>query len=80
MRDTCDGKVTAMRDPNADAIRRFGLADVDEQVPHLIARPAAFVIDAAGIVRYRYVSRTPDDRPTTALLLLAAESLVDDSA
>jgi peroxiredoxin len=64
-----------LSDPSAAAITRLGLADSDEQVAHLIARPAVFVVDRAGIVRYRYLSRSADDRPKVELLLLAAERL-----
>lgn len=62
-------------DPAAAAICQLGISDRDEQVDHLIARPSVYVVDAEGIVRYRYISRTPADRPTSALLALAAESL-----
>jgi peroxiredoxin len=69
------GRIEFFSDPSATFIRQIGLADRDDSVDHIIARPAIFVIDAEGIVRYRYVSRAPADRPTSALLLLAVESL-----
>jgi peroxiredoxin len=62
-------------DPEAAAIHQLGISDRDEQVEHVISRPAVYVVDRDGIVRYRYISRSPADRPTSALLALAAESL-----
>ncbi|MDQ3547615.1 MAG: peroxiredoxin family protein [Chloroflexota bacterium] len=69
------GVIDILFDPAATSIQQFGLADRDEMVDHIIARPAVYVVDADGIVRYRYLSRTANDRPTSALLALAAESL-----
>ena len=65
-------------DPSAAAIVRLGLSDTDEQVSHLIARPATFIVDGDGLVRYRYLSRSPDDRPKVELLLLAVERLAGE--
>jgi peroxiredoxin len=62
-------------DPEATAIQQLGISDRDELVDHIIARPAVYVVDADGIVRYRYISRSAADRPTSALLALAVESL-----
>jgi peroxiredoxin len=75
MGHTTGDTLIVLADPCADLIRRVGLADQDDEVNHLIARPAAFVIDDRGVVRYRYVSRSASDRPTAALISLAAESL-----
>jgi peroxiredoxin len=68
-------RITVYRDPGARLLQTIGLEDRDDAVGHLIARPATFVVDSQGIVRYRYVSRTPADRPMPDLLLLAVESL-----
>jgi peroxiredoxin len=76
--EACDltrDDLTILSDPEATAIAAVGLSDRDEEVEHVIARPAVFVIDGAGHVRYRYVGRDPEDRPLPALLLLAIESL-----
>ena len=70
------GAIDVLSDPGAATIPRFGLADRDEMVDHVISRPAVYVVDADGVVRYRYISRSAADRPTSALLLLAAESLI----
>lgn len=66
-------------DPGATAIAELGLADRDDDVPHVISRPATYVVDQAGIVRYRYLGRAPEDRPRAELLLLGVESLVRDT-
>jgi peroxiredoxin len=63
------------RDPEAQIIGALGLREIDSPTGRVVSRPAVFVIDARGIVRYRYVSRDAEDRPKAALLLLAAESL-----
>jgi peroxiredoxin len=70
-----DGRITVYRDPGAKLLQAIGLDDHDDAVAHRIARPATFVVDKLGIVRYRYVSRTPADRPMPDLLLLAVETL-----
>lgn len=76
MRADSSDAIQILTDADATAIQRLGLADRDEKVDHVIARPAVFIVDSDGVVRYRYVSRSAADRPTIALLLLAAESLV----
>lgn len=70
-----DGRILVLSDQDASVIRSYGVPDRDDSVPHVIARPSAFVIDAAGVVRYRYIGRSAEDRPRPALLLLAVESL-----
>lgn len=69
------GVLDIYSDPASVAIETLGLSDRDDKVDHIIAKPAVFIVDAEGIVRYRYVSRSAADRPTSALLALAAESL-----
>ncbi len=69
------GVIDIFSDPSSTSIQQLGLADRDEKVDHIIAKPAVFIVDNDGIVQYRYVSRSAADRPTSALLALAAESL-----
>lgn len=76
--DMCNdlgGVIDVYSDPDATAIHGLGIPDRDEHVDHIIARPAVYIVDDDGIVRYRYISRSPMDRPTSALLALGAESL-----
>jgi hypothetical protein len=56
----------------------LGLEDTDPEVDHFIARPSVFIVDAEGTVRYRYLSRSPEDRPKVELLLLAVERLAGE--
>jgi peroxiredoxin len=67
--------IDILSDPDASAIQQLGLSDREVDIDHVIARPAVYIVDSEGIVRYRYVSRSATDRPTNALLALAAESL-----
>lgn len=67
--------IDILSDPEASAIQQLGISDREVDIDHVIARPAVYVVDSEGIVRYRYVSRSAADRPTNALLALAAESL-----
>lgn len=62
------------RDPGARWIDTIAMRDTTQIARHA-ALPAVFVLDAAGRVRYRYLSRDAADRPTTELLLLAAEAM-----
>ena len=62
---------TVLSDPSLDAIRRYDLAAPDDD----IARPAEFLLDATGIVRWRnltesyYVRARPDEILDAAKLL-----------
>lgn len=66
---------TVLSDAGASVIRELDLIDPFELRPTPVAVPAVFLIDNAGIVRYHYVGRAPEDRPRTELLLLAAERM-----
>jgi peroxiredoxin len=67
--------IEILSDPDASDIQHLVLGDSEVVIDHIIARPAVYVIDSEGVVRYRYVSRSANDRPPNALLALAAESL-----
>ena len=64
-----------LSDPDAAIIGKLDLIDPFELRTVPVATPAAFLVDEAGIVRYHYVGRSPDDRPRTELLLLASERM-----
>jgi peroxiredoxin len=70
-----ESRIAIFTDPAANQITRLGLADHDDAVEHVIARPAAFIVGADRAIEYRYISRTAEDRPSSDLLLLGAESL-----
>jgi peroxiredoxin len=48
-----------LSDPDGDVIRRYGVWDEEGQ----IARPAIFVVDRTGVIRYAYVGDDFADRP-----------------
>ena len=62
-------------DAGGALIQRLDLVDPFEFRSDPVSLPAVFLLDAAGVVRFHYVGRSPDDRPRTELLLLAAEHL-----
>jgi peroxiredoxin len=48
-----------LSDPDGEVIKRYGVWDEEGQ----IARPAIFVIDSGGVVRYAHVGEDFADRP-----------------
>lgn len=62
-------------DVDAGIINALGLVDPNEHREVPVSRPALFLVDAVGDVRYHYIGSAPDDRPRNELLLLAAEQL-----
>lgn len=59
-----------LSDEDGAVARSFGVWDEEGQ----IARPAIFVIDAAGVVRYAYVGQDFADRPGDDEVFAALES------
>jgi peroxiredoxin len=80
LRDATGGAIEFVSDAGAGFISDLALATTDPNADHPIAQPAVFIIDGDGAVRYRYVSRSAEDRPKTALLLLAAERVASGDA
>lgn len=70
-----DDTFPVLVDNNGALIRKLDLVDPFEFRPVPVSLPAVFLLDGAGVVRFHYVGRSPDDRPRTELLLLAAEHL-----
>jgi len=66
-----------LTDTSFEAIDRYGVRDtnVSEMLRargiSQLAKPSAFVIDATGIVRYKYVGKNAPDRPKNEDLLRA---------
>ena len=56
-----------LSDPDGEASRRYGVFDEEGGV----ARPAIFVVDGAGVVRYAYVGEDFADRPGEEAVLEA---------
>ncbi len=63
-----------LSDPDGTAARRYGAWDEEGR----IARPAIFVVDRAGLVRYAYVGEDfadrPGDEPVLEALAAAGEA------
>lgn len=59
-----------LTDATLATIRAYGLEHVGKDM----SIPATFVIDQAGVVRYRYAGEHPADRPALAAVLAALET------
>jgi peroxiredoxin len=64
-----------LSDFNKDAIAKYDVVNPDMLGLKGISRRAAFVVDSAGIVRYREVTPTPGDEPDYAKIEAALASL-----
>jgi peroxiredoxin len=66
---------TLLSDPNFEAIDRYGVrnSDISERMIKAgitrLPKPSAFIIDKAGILRYKYVGKNAPDRPKNEDLL-----------
>lgn len=58
-----------LSDPALLGVDAFEVRHLDEPTGRQIPRPAAFVIDMAGKVRFAYIGENPRDRPTEDQLL-----------
>ncbi|MCC6312365.1 MAG: redoxin domain-containing protein [Thermomicrobiales bacterium] len=66
---------TILSDETLVAIDRYGVRHVDEPEGRAIARPAVFLLDRAGIVRYAHIGEDPLDRPGLQLIRLGLETI-----
>lgn len=62
-------------DPRHAVIDDYGVLHADEPEARVIARPAVFVIDRDGTVRFAHIGEHARDRPALGTLVLALESL-----
>ena len=66
-----------LSDTSFEGIDKYGVRDtnisdkVRERGITQLAKPAAFIIDRTGVVRYRYIGKNAPDRPKNEDLLLA---------
>lgn len=67
--------MTILPDTTGQLISQLDLVDHNETRDKPVSLPAVFLLDSAGNVRFHYIGHSPDDRPRTELLLLAAEHL-----
>ena len=67
---------TFLSDPNLDAIRRYDLVHAGQGINgHDIARPAEFLLDSSGTVRWRMLTENYWVRATPRQILDAAKAL-----
>ena len=67
---------TFLSDPNLDAIRRYDLVHAGQGINgHDIARPAEFLLDSSGTVRWRMLTENYWVRATPQQILDAARVL-----
>ena len=59
-------------DPSAQVVRRYGVYNL---LGDGLATASTFVIDRDGLIRWKYVSRTIGDRPSTAEVLRQLRSI-----
>ena len=64
-------KFTILPDPNKEVIRRYSVLHPDEG----IARPAVFIIDKEGVVRFASISDDPTVLPDFGAIKGCLESL-----
>lgn len=62
-------------DAEVAVIDRYGVRDPNDDEHGPISRPAVFLLDRDGVVRYAHVGTDPNDRPALGAILLALESL-----
>jgi peroxiredoxin len=64
-----------LSDEGLAVIDAWGVRHHDEPEGRAIARPAVFVLDRDGVVRFAHVGEAPRDRPPADLVLLALETI-----
>ncbi len=60
-----------LADADRQVIETYGVFHEDEPKGRAISRPATFVIDPTGAIRYRYVGEDAGDRPKPNIILQA---------
>lgn len=66
-----------LSDADLTAIDAYGVRHHDEPKGRQIARPAIFLLDRMGVVRYAYVGEHERDRPALGTILLGLETISD---
>lgn len=64
-----------LADSERDVIVEYGVFHQNEPKSRPISRPATFIIDGEGTIRYRYVGEDAADRPATGDLLAYVRDL-----
>lgn len=64
LRDRLHLSFPLLSDPKRIVIRKYGVLNKDQ-----VAKPAVFLLDSKGIVRWEYIGKSPSDRPSPEVLL-----------
>lgn len=64
LRDRLNLSFPLLSDPKRILIRKYGVLNKDQA-----AKPAVFLLDRKGIVRWEYIGKSPSDRPSPETLL-----------
>lgn len=64
-----------LADEDRQLVRSYGVFHLTDPAGRPIPVPGAFLIDAEGIVRYRFVGTVPSDRPPLDDILQAVSAL-----
>ena len=64
-----------LADFERQSIREYGVFHRTDPDGQPIPVPGAFIVDAEGTVRYRYIGEIPSDRPEMEAILLAISEL-----
>ena len=64
LRDRLSLSFPLLSDPKRIVIRKYGVLNKDQA-----AKPAVFLLDGKGIVRWEYIGKSPSDRPLPETLL-----------
>ncbi len=64
-----------LADIDRRVIQEYGVFHHNEPKGRPISRPATFVLDGKGVIRYRYVGDSPPDRPAVEAILDAIPAL-----
>jgi peroxiredoxin len=70
-----DLSFAVLADPARQVIRAYGVFHEHEPKGRLIARPATFVLDAVGVICFRYIGAAPTDRPEPETILATLKHL-----
>ena len=69
LKEKLDLPFPLLADTERRVIQEYGVFHHNEPKGRPISRPATFVLDAEGVIRYRYVGDSPPDRPAVEAIL-----------
>ena len=69
-----------LSDVDLTAIDAYDVRHHDEPKGRQIARPAIFLLDRRGVVRYAYVGEHERDRPALGTIVLGLETIADGTS